>query len=253
VIASCRPDAKGIGDKGVELVAGLIVLARIDQTQVDRRVPAIGDDREEDIVARFRRAVALFDRGDPLVEQALIGLEGGRRLGRDDLALAAGDRRHSHVVAQVLRQHDVREGAEHGDQLGHVDELGEARDWAVFAGRLHLELGRGIAEGRGPGVELVEAALFERGAIHQALHGEHLAERVGDRRARGEHERAARVLGLDEAGLHVEVPGPLRAVRIDAAQARHVGGEGEFSELLRLVDDDLVDADLRDRQQIVLA
>jgi hypothetical protein len=53
------------------------------------------------------------------------------------------------------------------------------------------------------------------------------------------------ILRLDEAGFDIEVPGALRAVRIDALQRRHVGGEGELAELLRLVDDDLVDADFR--------
>ena len=61
------------------------------------------------------------------------------------------------------------------------------------------------------------------------------------------------ILHIEEAGLHIEVPGALRAVRVDAAQAGHIGGEGQFSELLRLIDDDLVDSDFGDRQQIVLA
>ena len=42
-------------------------------------------------------------------------------------------------------------------------------------------------------------------------------------------------------------------VRIDAFQRRLVGGEGEFAELLHFVDDQLVDADLGDRQHVVLA
>ena len=46
------------------------------------------------------------------------------------------------------------------------------------------------------------------------------------------------------ARLHEQVPGPLRAVRIDALQVLLVGGEAEFAEFLRLIDDDLVDADL---------
>ena len=81
--------------------------------------------------------------------------------------------------------------------------------------------------------------------------GEHLAERVGDRRARGLDQRAAGVLGLDEARFHKQVPGALRAVRIDALQGRAVGGEGELAELLRFIDDDLIDADLCDRQHVV--
>ena len=54
-------------------------------------------------------------------------------------------------------------------------------------------------------------------------------------------------------GLYVKVPSPLRAFRIDAFQRRLIGGEREFAELLHFVDDQLVDADLGDRQHVVLA
>ncbi len=172
-------------------------------------MPAVGDHRQQDVVARLRRAVALLDRLDALGEQGLVALERGGRLRGEDLPLAGRNRRHLHVVPQVLRHHHVGERAEHGDQLRHVDEGGEARDGLVFARRLQLELGRDIAEGRRPGVELVQAALAQRRVAEIALHREHLAQRVGDGRARGEDERASRILALDEAGLHVEVPGAL--------------------------------------------
>ena len=58
------------------MFAGFVALRRIDQAQVDRGVPPVGDDREQDIVAGLRRAVAFLDRRDALVEQALVGLEG---------------------------------------------------------------------------------------------------------------------------------------------------------------------------------
>ena len=122
---------------------------------------------------------------------------------RDDLALAAGDARHLYEFAQVLRQHHVRERAEHGDQLGDVDELREARHRPVLARGLQFEFGRRVAEGGRPRVELVQAALAQRRMVHQPLHGEHFAERVGNRRAGSEHERAAGVLHVDVAGLHV--------------------------------------------------
>ena len=75
----------------------------------------------------------------------------------------------------------------------------------------------------------------------------------GDRRSRGLGERPARVLLVDEASFDVEVPGALRALRIDALQVDAVGGEGELAELLGLVDDDLVDADFLDRDHVVAA
>ncbi len=99
----------------------------------------------------------------------------------------------------------------------------------------------------------MQPAIQKRRVAEITLHREHLAERVGDRRAGGEHQRPAGVLCRDEAGLYIEVPGALRAVGIDALQRRHVGGEGQLAELLRLVDNDLVDADLGDGQEVVLA
>ena len=71
-----RPDAEGVRDESVELVSDFIALRRIDQAQVDRGVSAVGDDREQDIVTGLRRAVAFLDRGDALIEQALVRLEG---------------------------------------------------------------------------------------------------------------------------------------------------------------------------------
>ncbi|MNE49619.1 hypothetical protein D3C80_1441500 [compost metagenome] len=87
----------------------------------------------------------------------------------------------------------------------------------------------------------------------QALDGEHFSECVGDRRAGSENQRPAGVLRLDVAGFDVEIPSTLRPVGIDALQCRHVRGKRQFPEFLRLVDDDLVDADFGDGQKIVLA
>jgi hypothetical protein len=126
------------------------------------------------------------------------------------------------------------------------------RKGTVLARRLKLELGRRVAKGGSPGVKLVQATLAQRRVVHQPLHGKHFAERIGDRRAGGKHERAAGVFRVNKTGLHTEIPGSLRSVRVDAAQARHVRGEGELPKLLRLVDDDLVDADLREREQVIL-
>src|SRR3546814_3798575 len=55
--------------------------------------------------------------------------------------------------------------------------------------------------------------------------------RSGDRRTGRQHQRAAWVLRLDITGLHIEIPGALRAVRIDALQ----GSEEHTSELQSLM------------------
>jgi len=71
------------------------------------------------------------------------------------------------------------------------------------------------------------------------------------------------VIGVPEAatsappgffsGLDEEVPGALRAVWVDALERRLIGRERKLSELLHLVDDELIDADLVDRQHVVFA
>ena len=69
---------KALATRALSLLSGFVALRRIDQAQVDRGVSAVGDDREQDVVAGLRRAVAFLDRGDALIEQALVGLEGRR-------------------------------------------------------------------------------------------------------------------------------------------------------------------------------
>ena len=192
-----------------------------------------------------------FDRLDPLRKVLLIVLEGRARLGGDELALAGADARQRQQAAQVALLHHVRDRAEHHHQVGDVDERGEAGHRLVGAARLQLQLGAGVAEGRRPGVELVHAALAQRLRRLEPQQRVHLAERVGDRRARGLDQRAAGPLAIEVARLHEQVPGPLRAVRIDALQVDLVGGEAEFAEFLRLIDDDLVDADLFQRHHVV--
>ncbi|GAV36357.1 hypothetical protein ROTAS13_04044 [Roseomonas sp. TAS13] len=216
-------------------------------------MPAIGDNRKQDVVALVRLALPLLDRVDPLGQHLLIRLEGQARGRGQDLPLAGADRRQPGIAAQVGLAHHIRDRAEHGDQVGDVDEVREARHRLVVARGLEFQLGHGIAESAGPSVELVQAALGQGVGLHEALQAEHLAHGVGDGRAGGE-DQVPVGLGLrDEAGLGVEVPRPLRAIRADALQARHVGREAEFPELLRLVHHQLVDADLADGQHVVLA
>ncbi len=247
------PDAVHVGDQLVQLVVRLVAHAPHNEAQVDGGVPAVGDDCEQDVVARLGRTRARLDGLDPRIQLALVGAERGARRRGHDLALAALHRRQLQVLAQVVLERHVGDAPEHRDQLGDVDELSEARHRLVAAGRLQFEFGAGVAEQAGPCVELVDAALRQRVRLHEPLQAEHLAQRVGDRRARGQDQRPGRVALRDEARLHIQVPGPLRAVGIDALEAAHVGWERELPELLRLVHDHLVDADLADGQHVVLA
>ncbi len=99
----------------------------------------------------------------------------------------------------------------------------------------------------------MQSALQECLVAEIALHGEHLAERIGDRSTRSQYKRPTWILRLNKAGFDEQIPGALRTVGIDALQSRHVRRKGEFSKLLRFIDDDLVDADLGDGEEIVLA
>ena len=197
---------------------------------------------------------AVLDRLDPLGQMALIGEEGLARRRGDDLPTPSRDRRQLQILAEVGLEDDVGRHPIDRHEVGDIDELAESRDRLVEAGRLKLELGPRFPEIGRPGVELLDAALLQGVRLDEALQGEEFGQRIGDRRAGGRDQRPSGVLrGVDEAGLDVKVPGPLRAFRIDAFQSRLIGGEREFAELLHFVDDQLVDPDLGDRQHVVLA
>jgi hypothetical protein len=52
---------------------------------------AVGDDRQQDVVALLRLACTLLACLDPLSEMALVGEEGVASRGGDDLTASAGD------------------------------------------------------------------------------------------------------------------------------------------------------------------
>ena len=62
----------------------------------------------------------------------------------------------------------------------------------------------------------------------------------------------AGVLLVQVAGLHVEVEGPLAAAGLDAGDAIHLGRRLQVLEVLRLVDEDVIDAQLVEHQPVVL-
>ena len=195
LLSRLLPHAMHVADEVVQLVVGIVLAVGQHEPQVDRGVAAIGDDGEQDVVTLLGLARALLDDVDPLGKRLLVALE--VRTGRrgEDLPLAGAQCRQFCVGAQVGLAHHVRDGAEHRDQVGDVDEVGKTRDRLVVARGLQLQLGHGVAEGRGPGVELVQAALLECVGLHEALQTEHLAHRVGDGRA-GSEDQVPRRLGL---------------------------------------------------------
>ena len=197
-------------DQGVELVVGLVAALRSDKAQVDRGMAAVGDHGEQDVVALLRLPLAGLDRLDPLGQVTLIGEEGLARGRGDDLPTPSHDRRELQILAEVGFEDDVGRHPIDRHEVGDIDELAESRDRLVEAGRLKLELGPRLPEIGRPGVELLDAALLKRVRLDEALQGEELGQRIGDRRAGGGDQRPSGVLRcVDKAGLDVEVPGAL--------------------------------------------
>ena len=54
IVRCLFPDAMNVVDQRVELVVGLVAAPRSDKAEVDRGMPAVGDDREQDVVALLR-------------------------------------------------------------------------------------------------------------------------------------------------------------------------------------------------------
>jgi hypothetical protein len=79
----------------------------------------------------------------------------------------------------------------------------------------------------------VHAARAQRPRRLEAQQRVELAQRVGDRRARGLDQRPPGPLAFDKARLDEQVPGALRAVRIDPLQVRLVGDEAELAEFMQ--------------------
>ena len=119
----------------------------------------------------------------------------------------------------------IRIAAEHLLQFRQVGELGKAAAgpqagavWGQFHGVHHL------AEGRGPGVEVGEAAGLQARGIEEALHRIHFHHRITDGGAGGEGHAMAGVLLMQVLGFHVQVEGAFTAPGLDAGHPFHLGG-----------------------------
>lgn len=132
-IGRLAPDFEDLGDHRIQFVLALVRMTGIDEPEVDCGVPAVRDDRKQDVVPLLGFALPLFDLFDALSQNPLVGLEGGARGNGDDLALAAGDPREPQILSKLRLQDDVGEVPEHRDELGDVDELGKPGDRLVEA------------------------------------------------------------------------------------------------------------------------
>ena len=99
---------------------------------------------------------------------------------------------------------------------------------------------------------MLDAAALKPFRVEEALHRVQLDHRVGNRRAGGEGHAVAGVLLAQIAGLHVEVERPLAAAGLDAGDAVHLGRRFQVLEIMGLVDEEVIDAELVEDQPVVL-
>jgi hypothetical protein len=174
----------------------------------------------------------------------------GHRAGNDD-GLAGFQARPRQV--QHLGGLHVGEGPEHLLEFRQVGEAGEpaARPQArAVRGDFHRV--DDFAEGGRPGVEMLQPAAPQPLGVEESLHRVHLDHRVGNRRAGGERHAVAGMLLVEVAGFHVHVEGPLGAAGLDAGDALHLGRRLQVLEIMRLVDEDVIDAEFVEHQPVIL-
>ena len=174
----------------------------------------------------------------------------GHRAGDDD-GLAALQAR-TRQVEHLGRLH-VGEGPEHLLEFRQVGEAGEP------ASRPQSRPVRGdfhrvddFAEGGRPGVEMLQATALEPLGVEESLHRVHFHHGVGDRRPGGERHAVAGMLLAEVTRLHVDVEGPLGAAGLNAGDAVHLGRRLQVLEIMRLVDEDVIDAQFVEHQAVVL-
>jgi hypothetical protein len=142
---------------------------------------------------------------------------------------------------EVLGGLDVGGQVPAAEHFRHVGEPGEpgALPEAVSPFGGHLDLGDGLPEGRGPGVEVGYPRSLEQVGPQVALHDVGLGDAVGDRGGGGEGDDPGAVAAAQVADLHVQVAGPPGPVD------RGVGDVGRGAQVLvpvGLVDEEVVDA-----------
>ena len=116
-----------------------------------------------------------------------------------------------------------------------------------------LDLGDDVAEGCGPGIELIDAIVAQQPGLQIALHGVHFGDGVGDRRAGCEHDGAAGAALFEIADLQEQVGRPLAFHAREPLDAGMAGAEAEVLEGMRLVDEQEIDAEFLEGDALVLA
>ena len=174
----------------------------------------------------------------------------GHRAGNDDRL--AGFQAWPWQVQHLGRLH-VGKRPEHLLEFRQIGESGEAAAWSQ-ARTIGRDLHRvdDFAEGGGPGVEMLQPTAFQSLGIEEFLHGVHFHHRVGDRRAGGESDAVAGVLLAQVAGFHIHVEGAFGTAGLDAGDAIHLGRRLQVLEIMRLIDEDMVNTKFIKNEPVVL-
>ena len=243
------PDGSDVFDQPVDLRFREVRCRGRQHPCVGGELAAVGGDVERVVDTRVHllrpQPLVAFDQ--LLLEDVLLV---GHRAGNDDglAALQAGPRQVEHLG----RLH-VGEGPEHLLEFRQVGEAGEPAAWPqarTVRGDFH-----GVddfAEGGRPGVEMLQAPALEPLGVEESLHRVHLDHGVGNRRAGGKGHPVAGVLLVQVTRFHVHVERPLGAAGLDAGDALHLGRRLQVLEIMRLVDEDVIDAELVEHQPVIL-
>ena len=175
--------------------------------------------------------------------QQLVALGVGQRRVRCDLAAGRGP---GLELGHVVGKHDVHVLPGNAPQLCHVDEGRQRGHRLVLAAGGDFHVGGRVSERRKPGVPVLDPVALHLVVHHVAHLVVDLSQRVGDGRA-GEGEDATAVaLALDVVGQEAQRD---RAVRRGGVEPfhLHLGHEGRLLELVRLVHDHHVDAEILER------
>ena len=159
-----------------------------------------------------------------------------------------------HRQVQHIRRLDVRHIFEYRDQLRQVVELGKAGLGTVarpLRGKLDSR-DRFTVVGS-PCVKMLEALLLQGVHLQIPLDGIQFHHTIGDGRTGGKHHAPPACDLVQIPALHKEVAGLLRFGLCDAADVPHFGIEKQIFIVMALVDEQPVNAQLLERDHIILA
>ena len=207
--------------------------------------PVVGD-AEHVVLAGIDHAIShtLGALGQPLDHLLLL-------LGRFQGNIVIDCFRHGQV--EHIRRLHVCDLFEHTHEFREVIELGKAglRSIAV-ALRGKLDCRNRLAEGGRPGIKMNEVVPMERIVLQVFLHRVHLDHRIGDRGAGGKDNASASRQLVKVSALHIQVGAFLRFGLADTSDVPHFRECGEVLVVVRLVDEQAVNAQLFKGHDVIL-